>query len=136
MLTVSVSVAAGIAAVTSAVPTLYPYRVELCLLGVLVITVANLRGVRESGRLFAVPTYAFILVLYATLAVGIGKCAFGTCPTATVPHPLAAGAGALTLFVVLKAFASGSVALTGTESISNGVTALNTRSRRMPRGRC
>jgi amino acid transporter len=60
VLTVSVSIAAGIAAITSAVPKLFSYRVELCILGVLVITVANLRGVRESGRLFAVPTYAFI----------------------------------------------------------------------------
>src|SRR5262245_2623169 len=60
VLTVSVSVAAGIAAVTSAVPALFPYRVELCLLGVFIITVANLRGVRESGRLFAIPTYAFV----------------------------------------------------------------------------
>ena len=71
VLTVSVSVAAGIAAVTSAVPALYPYRVELCILGVLAITVANLRGVRESGNVFAVPTYAFIAA-YA-LMIGLGR---------------------------------------------------------------
>ncbi len=123
VLTVAVSVAAGVFALTSAVPALEPHRVALSVACIVILTLGNLRGVRESGFLFAFPTYGFLLVLYATLAVGIGKCAFGTCPTATVPHPLAAGAGALTLFVVLKAFASGSVALTGTESISNGVTA-------------
>ena len=123
VLTVAVSVAAGVFALTSAVPALESHRVALSLACIVILTLGNLRGVRESGFLFAFPTYGFLLVLYATLAVGIGKCAFGTCPTATVPHPLAAGAGALTLFVVLKAFASGSVALTGTESISNGVTA-------------
>ena len=68
VLTVSVSVAAGIAAVTSAVPAFYPYRIELCMLGVLAITVANLRGVRESGRVFAIPTYAFIAA-YALMIV-------------------------------------------------------------------
>jgi hypothetical protein len=88
-----------------------------------VLTLGNLRGVRESGLLFAFPTYAFLAVMYAMLAVGVGKCTVGTCPTATVPHALPAGAGALGLFVVLKAFASGSAALTGVESISNGVTA-------------
>jgi amino acid transporter len=123
VLTVAVSVAAGIFALTSAVPALASHRVALSLGCVLVLTLGNLRGVRESGLLFAFPTYGFLLLLYATLAVGVGKCAVGTCPHATVPHPLAAGAGSLGVFVLLKAFASGSVALTGTESISNGVTA-------------
>ena len=123
VLTVAVSVAAGVFALTSAVPALESHRVALSLGCIVILTLGNLRGVRESGFLFAFPTYGFILVLYATLAVGIGKCAFGTCPTATVPHPLATGAGTLGIFVVLKAFASGSAALTGTESISNGVTA-------------
>ena len=123
VLTVAVSVAAGVFALTSAVPGLESHRVALSLGCIVILTLGNLRGVRESGFLFAFPTYGFLLVMYATLAVGVGKCAFGTCPQATVPHPLAAGAGVLTVFVVLKAFASGSVALTGTESISNGVTA-------------
>ena len=78
---------------TSAVPALEPHRVALSVACIVILTLGNLRGVRESGFLFAFPTYGFLLVLYATLAVGIGKCAFGTCPTATVPHPLAAGAG-------------------------------------------
>jgi amino acid transporter len=123
VLTVAVSVAAGVFALTSAVPALESHRVALSLACIVILTLGNLRGVRESGLLFAFPTYGFILVLYGTLAVGIGKCAVGTCPTATVPHPLATGAGTLGVFVLLKAFASGSAALTGTESISNGVTA-------------
>jgi amino acid transporter len=123
VLTVAVSVAAGVFALTSAVPGLESHRVALSLLCIVILTLGNLRGVRESGLLFAFPTYGFLLVLFGTLAVGIGKCAVGTCPHATVPHPLATGTGVLTVFVVLKAFASGSVALTGTESISNGVTA-------------
>jgi len=123
VLTVAVSVAAGIFALTSAVPALESHKVALSLGCIVLLTLGNLRGVREAGFLFAFPTYGFLLVLYATLAVGVGKCALGSCPHATVPHPLQAGVGTLGLFVVLKAFASGSVALTGTESISNGVTA-------------
>jgi amino acid transporter len=123
VLTVAVSVAAGVFAITSAAPSLTSHRVALSLACVLLLTLGNLRGVRESGLLFAFPTYAFIAVMYVTLAVGIGKCAVGSCPRATVPHPLEAGMGTLGLFVLLKAFASGSAALTGVESISNGVTA-------------
>ncbi len=123
VLTVAVSVAAGVFALTSAVPGLESHRVALSLACIVIITLGNLRGVRESGFLFAFPTYGFILVLYGTLAVGIGRCAVGTCPHATVPHPLATRPAALGVFVLLKAFASGSAALTGTESISNGVTA-------------
>jgi amino acid transporter len=123
ILTVAVSVAAGVFALTSAVSSLASHRLLLSLLCILVLTLGNLRGVRESGLLFAFPTYGFLAVMYAMLAVGVGKCTLGTCPTATVPHPLPTGAGALGLFVLLKAFASGSAALTGVESISNGVTA-------------
>jgi amino acid transporter len=123
VLTVAVSVAAGVFAITSAVPALTSHEVALSLLCIAGLTLANLRGVRESGLLFAVPTYAFIGSLLAMIAVGFAKCADGTCPQATVPHALPAGAGTLTVFVLLKAFASGSAALTGVESISNGVTA-------------
>ena len=123
ILTVAVSVAAGVVAITSAAPSLHPYRVWLSLACIVAITVANLRGVRESGLLFALPTYGFVLSLYAVLATGVAKCAVGTCPRADVPHPVAAGAGTVTLFVLLRAFASGSAALTGVESISNGVSA-------------
>jgi len=123
VLTVAVSVAAGIFAITSAAPSLASHRVILSLLCIVILTLGNLRGVREAGLLFAFPTYGFVVSLYAALAVGIGRCATGSCPQAHVPHPLAAGAGTLGLFVLLKAFASGSAALTGVESISNGVTA-------------
>jgi len=123
VLTVAVSIAAGIFAITSVAPSLSPYLVELSLACVVLLTLGNLRGVRESGLLFAFPTYGFILSLYAALTVGVVKCTTGACPHAIVPHPLAVGSGGLGLFVLLKAFASGSVALTGVESISNGVTA-------------
>jgi amino acid transporter len=123
VLTVAVSIAAGIFAITSAVPALSSYLLPLSLGSVVLLTLGNLRGVRESGLLFAFPTYGFLLTLYATLAVGVAKCAAGSCPQAHVSHPLAVGSGSLGVFVLLKAFSSGAVALTGVESISNGVTA-------------
>jgi amino acid transporter len=123
ILTVAVSVTAGVVALTSAAPALASHKVALSLLFVLILTVANLRGVRESGALFAVPTYAFIVAFFVMLGTGVSKCAVGTCPQAHVPDPIAAGTGAVTLFVVLRAFASGAAALTGVESISNGVNA-------------
>jgi amino acid transporter len=123
VLTVAVSVAAGVFALTSAVPSLASHQLALALACVAILTVGNLRGVRESGLLFAFPTYGFILMLYLTLAIGVAKCAVGSCPVAEVPHPLAAGTGTITLFALLKAFSSGAAALTGVESISNGVTA-------------
>ena len=123
VLTVAVSVAAGVFAITSAVPSLVSHEVALSLACILVLTLGNLRGVRESGLLFAFPTYGFIVLLYLTLGVGVAKCTVGSCPQAVVSHPLATGTGALGVFVLLKAFSSGAVALTGVESISNGVTA-------------
>jgi amino acid transporter len=123
VLTVAVSVAAGVFAITSAAPSLAPHHLALSLACVAMLTLGNLRGVRESGLLFAFPTYGFIVLLYLTLGVGLAKCTTGACPVATVPHPLAAGTGTIGLFVLLKAFSSGAVALTGVESISNGVTA-------------
>src|SRR5207244_6324532 len=90
---------------------------------VVLLMIANLRGVRESGLLFAIPTYGFIAVLYAAIASGVVRCATGSCPHAVAPHPLVAGAGAVGIFLVLKAFASGSAALTGVEAIANGVNA-------------
>jgi amino acid transporter len=123
ILTVAVSVAAGILALTSAVTSLQGHELTLSLCAVALITFANLRGVKEAGVLFALPTYLFVSSIFILMAVGFTKCATGTCPRAVVPHPLPAGAGAVTLFVVLRAFASGSTALTGVEAIANGVNA-------------
>ncbi|HEX7625641.1 MAG TPA: APC family permease [Gaiellaceae bacterium] len=123
VLTVAVSVASGIFAITSAASSLAPYRVELSLAAIGLIAVVNLRGVKEAGILFAIPTYAFILALYATIGTGIARCAAGSCPHATIPHPLSAGVGAVGVLVLLKAFSSGASALTGVEAIANGVNA-------------
>ena len=123
VLTVAVSVAAGVFALTSAAPSLASHQLILALACVVVLTVGNLRGVRESGLLFAFPTYGFIVMLYLTLGIGVTKCAVGSCPVADVHHPLVAGTGTITVFALLKAFSSGAAALTGVESISNGVTA-------------
>jgi amino acid transporter len=123
VLTVAVSVAAGVLAIVSAVPSLQHLTLELSILAVVVITLVNLRGVRESGMAFAIPTYAFILAFVALILTGVARCTVGTCPTAVVPDQLPVGAGTITIFVLLRAFASGSSALTGVEAISNGVSA-------------
>ena len=100
---------------------------ELAVGFVVLITLANLRGVKESGTLFAVPTYAFIISIFTLLIVGIGKCVFVGCPVVTDPlvaaPDLARVAAPVGLFVILHAFSSGSTALTGVEAISNGVPA-------------
>ncbi|MGH3049612.1 MAG: APC family permease [Gaiellaceae bacterium] len=123
VLTVAVSVAAGVLALTSAASSLRGHELLLSLVCVALITVANLRGVRETGIAFAAPTYLFVTSIFVLLVTGIGKCAVGSCPQATVTHPMATGTGALTLFVLLRAFSSGSTALTGVEAIANGVNA-------------
>ena len=123
VLTVAVSVASGIFAITSAVTALQPYPVELSLIAIGFIALVNLRGVKEAGALFAIPTYGFIVSVYAVLGTGLAKCAAGSCPQAHVPHPVAAGAGTVTLLILLKAFSSGASALTGVEAIANGVNA-------------
>jgi amino acid transporter len=123
VLTVAVSVASGIFAITSAMSSLAPYRVELSLAAIGLIAMVNLRGVREAGILFAIPTYGFILAVYAAIGTGLARCATGSCPHATAPHPLAAGVGAVGVLVILRAFSSGASALTGVEAIANGVNA-------------
>ena len=130
ILTVAVSVTAGVFALTSALPSLRSHQVGLSLLFVLLLTLVNLRGVRESGILFALPTYAFVAVMYAMIGTGIGKCVSGACPQVHVSSPLATGAGTVGVLVVLRAFSSGAAALTGVEAISNGVNAF-----RPPQGR-
>jgi amino acid transporter len=124
MMTVAVSIAAGVAAITSVVPELLPYRVELALIAITLLTVANLRGLRESGNIFAVPTYLFVGGALAMIAIGVGAIATGQ---ATFPPPAIeappGGFEAVSAILLVRAFAFGSVALTGTEAISNGVPA-------------
>ena len=122
VLTVAVSTSAGIAAVTSAAPGLFHERLEMALVAVWVIVIGNLRGIRDSGKIFAFPTYLFIFTFAAMLVTGFVRYAMGA--QAPPPsEPVAAGAGALTLFLVLRAFSSGCSALTGMEAIANGVPA-------------
>ncbi len=122
LLTVTVSVAAGVAALTSAVPPLLPYRVTLCLAAIVLVLVVNLRGVRESGQFFAVPTYFFIGTLLTLLGMGAAHILVGHA-TPLAPLTGIAVTEPLTLFLLLRAFSSGCTALTGVEVISNGVSA-------------
>lgn len=122
VLTVAVSVTAGIEAVTSAVPALFPYRVWLCLGAVVIITIANLRGVRESGNIFAAPTYLFVISILGMIAWGVVGTALGRMEEAPYePHP--PGLEGISLFLLLRAFSAGCTALTGVEAVSDGVPA-------------
>ena len=123
-LTVAVSVAAGVAAITSAFPELYGHRVAIGVLCICVVAWANLRGARESARVFMVPTYGFVVCLLLTIIVGLFRQARGLAPVSELPTQSdIVGTQALTLFLVLRAFASGCAALTGLEAVSNGVQA-------------
>jgi amino acid transporter len=127
-LTVAVSVSAGVANLASAFPVLNSHVTIISVAVVAVIAVMNLRGVRESGTAFAIPTYVFIGVVALLIIWGLTKVAFGHPPQAESAHlavPASAGqlSGFLLMFVLLKAFASGCTALTGVEAISNGVPA-------------
>jgi amino acid transporter len=126
ILTVSVSIAAGVAALTSIFAGLFEYRVALGIGFIVLLAVGNLRGIRESATLFAAPTYVYLLSIYGLLAYGILLAITGNLPLYQPPPEWALeahGAEALGLFLILRAFASGSVALTGTEAVSNGVPA-------------
>ena len=124
VLTVAVSIAAGVAALTSAFPGWHAHRVETALAFIAVLALGNLRGVRESGRIFAVPTYFFIASLMALIAVGAWRVMTGgIAPIPEGGSPTASGTAALTTFLVLRAFANGCTAMTGVEAVSNGVPA-------------
>jgi amino acid transporter len=127
ILTVAVSVSGGVAAIVSAFNDLAPYRVWLCVAFIALITFANLRGIRESGALFAPPTYLYIISLAALILVGLYRVYFQDLGpishTGEVERELLEGQKALTLFYFLKAFSSGAVALTGIEAIADGVPA-------------
>lgn len=125
ILTVSVSISSGVAQIVSAYPTLFEYRVYFAIGFVLFVMLMNLRGVKESGTAFAIPTYFFIMMMFIT--VGLGLLRFITGSLGTVPNPPELESlhalSAITPFLILHAFASGTTALTGVEAISNGITA-------------
>lgn len=130
ILTVAVSVSSGVAQIVSALPGLLPYRVHIAVAVITLMTVVNLRGVKESGRVFAIPTYFFIGAMFLTLGVGFIRLVSGTLgtipPESVVPHHQTEIAPETTFalaFLILRAFSSGCTALTGIEAISNGITA-------------
>ncbi|MEZ5168370.1 MAG: APC family permease [Acidimicrobiales bacterium] len=129
VLTVAVSVSAGVAAITSAFPSLQPERVAICLGFIAIMTLANLRGMKESGRLFAGPTYIYVGILGILILVGLARVVSGHLdalpPNTAAVEELTGGSSltGLTLLLFLRAFSSGAVALTGIEAVSNGVPA-------------
>jgi amino acid transporter len=123
VLTVAVSIAAGVAAITSAFPLWHVNRVELTLGFVLVLMFGNLRGIRESGRIFAIPTYFFIVTTLALVFVGISRVLAGAVHPVMAADPVTSTHERLTLFLLLTAFSNGCTAMTGVEAVSNGVPA-------------
>lgn len=134
ILTVAVSISSGVAAITSAYPSMQPHTVMLCVACVIVLTLVNLRGVRESGAAFSIPTYVFIAMMLVLLGTGIAHVLLGhaVAVTATVPkvdpvsarlHGMPPVTGFALVYLILRGFAEGCVAATGTEAISNGVQA-------------
>ncbi len=132
ILTVAVSISSGVAQLTSAFPALFPYRVWIALGFVAFITLMNLRGVRESGAVFAIPTYFFISMMYLVVGSGLIQYFRGTLGVVVNPPPLSLEhtVETITPFLLLHAFSSGTTALTGIEAISDGITAF-----REPRSR-
>jgi amino acid transporter len=134
ILTVSVSVSGGVAQIASAYPVLKPHTVAICLVVIALLATVNLRGVRESGIAFSVPTYVFIAMMLTLIVTGITRGLFGlelavpsgparVDPVSVATHGMTAPAGFALTFLILRAFAEGCVAMTGTEAISNGVGA-------------
>ena len=126
ILTVAVSISSGVAQIVSAFPSLYPYRVVLSVALVLFVMVINLRGVRESGTAFAIPSYLFLIVMVLTVGTGMVRVLTGSLGTLQNPPEMStayATLQVLTPFLILHAFSSGTSAMTGTEAIANGITA-------------
>lgn len=120
ILTVAVSTSAGTAAITSAVPALLKYKVLITLIIIIILTIGNLRGLKDSSKMFGVPTYLFILVVGIMIVTGIVKYyVFGYTPKAIVEIPKTIGD--ISLFLFIRAFASGCTALTGVEAVSDGI---------------
>lgn len=126
ILTVAVSISSGVAQIISAFPALFPYRVEIALILVLLVMVVNLRGVRESGMAFAIPAYIFLIFMLTMVAVGIIRAATGSLGVVVNPPEIYTSYATLqilTPFLLLHAFSSGTSAMTGIEAIANGITA-------------
>ena len=126
VLGVSVSISSGVAQIVSAFPQLYDYRVSLCVAFVALITIVNLRGLREAGAAFAIPSYFFIFIMFITIGTGLFRLINGSLGTVIDPPEIEHFGEALSgigLFLILHAFSSGTTALTGVEAISNGITA-------------
>ena len=124
VLTVSVSIASGVAQITSLVPDWLPYDLPIAVAAVVLIVVGNLRGIRESGGIFAVPTYLFVGLMYVLIGYGLYRLLLGGGMTYEPPASARQPIGeALGVFVLMRAFAQGCTAMTGTEAISNGVPA-------------
>jgi amino acid transporter len=123
VLTVSVSVAAGVLAITSAFPDLESLRVPLGVVSILFVMLINLRGVRESGTIFALPTYVFLVSTLGLIGVGVAQALLGIHPHVTGVTPAAVPAESLSVLLLMRAFADGCSAITGVEAVSNGVPA-------------
>jgi len=125
ILTVSVSISAGVAQIVSAYPALFPYRVVIAVVAVFLIMLVNLRGVKESGTAFAIPTYFFVVLMVFTVGYGVFRYLTGSLGMVVDPPHFEAKniLSAITPFILLHAFANGTTALTGVEAISNGITA-------------
>ncbi|MDL1909353.1 APC family permease [Chloroflexi bacterium CFX6] len=125
ILTVAVSISAGVAQIVSAYPELFPYRVGMSVAAVFLIMLINLRGVKESGAAFSIPTYFFVAMMFITVGTGLARHFTGTLGAVVDPPHLEMDGivSALTPFIILHAFSSGTAALTGIEAISNGITA-------------
>lgn len=120
ILTVTVSISAGTAALISALPGLQRFTVELCVIFIFLLMLANLRGVKESGKLFMIPTYAFIVSIFVMIGLGLYQQSIGQVPQSYPSIPVVES---LNLFFILRAFSAGCTALTGVEAISDGVLA-------------
>jgi amino acid transporter len=124
ILTVAVSISSGVAQITSAFPALYEFRVEIAVVLVLFMMLVNLRGVRESGAAFAIPSYFFLMMMAGTVFIGLIRYVTGSLGQVENPPPMDVHAiQAISAFLILHAFSSGTTALTGVEAISNGITA-------------
>ena len=134
ILNVAVAIAAGVGALASAIPALLPHTLPVCLGLLVLLTVVNLRGMRETGVAFMIPTYAFIFCLLAAIGIGVARMATeGVHPQSRAPLPVPHAVSAASVWILVRAFANGCTALTGVEAISNGVPMF--REPKVPRAR-